>query len=304
MPETPVPVPPVTGAAPRPMDGWVHTEAMEAGATLHLVNVRDREAHRVSAALQPGLRIAWVVEGHADISYGSRRVAMPAAASQMHMVSIAEPEAFVRHARSGGREAAVSLCLTPEWLQRMELDDLPGVRSGCSDHLLHRAWAGAPELHGVLQALLRPPAMAPQMMRLHRQGCFQLLASHALRLLAEPGGSADGARPLPAHRRRQVERAVQMIDSGEADGLGLAEIARAAHMSASTLQRHFQQVHGMGVFEYVRRRRLRQAWHALVVEGMDIDAAAWRAGYLHASNFSTAFRRQFGMSPAQARRRR
>jgi AraC-like DNA-binding protein len=290
MSETPSPLP-----AAAPMSGWVHTHPMHAGATLHLVNVHDREAHRISAELPPGLRIAWVLEGQADIGYGSRRITMPAAPARVHMVSIARQESFVRHARPGGREAAVSLCLTPEWLDAMELGGIPP-----GEHLRHRAWAGAPELHGVLRSLLSPPPATPQVQRLHREGCFQLLAGHALRALAQPGGAA---RPLPAHRRRQVEGIVHLIDSGAADGMGLAEIARSAHMSVATMQRHFQQVHGFGVFEYLRRHRLRQAWRAIVELGLDIETAAWQAGYQHASNFSTAFRRQFGVSPAQARRR-
>ncbi|MDO4724231.1 MAG: helix-turn-helix transcriptional regulator, partial [Comamonadaceae bacterium] len=102
-----------------------------------------------------------------------------------------------------------------------------------------------------------------------------------------------------AARKRQMQQVRELLDSGAADHWSLQAIAQHHHMSVATLQRHFQLVHGQGVFEYQRRRRLRLAWQALQRAELDVAQAAALAGYRHAGNFATAFRREFGTSPSQ-----
>ncbi|MEP1582208.1 MAG: helix-turn-helix domain-containing protein [Marinobacter sp.] len=46
----------------------------------------------------------------------------------------------------------------------------------------------------------------------------------------------------------------------------------------------------------MRKCRLNLAWHYLE-QGYSVQQAAHRSGYRHATNFATAFRRQFGVSP-------
>lgn len=72
-------------------------------------------------------------------------------------------------------------------------------------------------------------------------------------------------------------------------------------MSTRTLQRQFADLHGIGLLEYARRRRLDLARELLERGDATVAQAAHRAGYAHPANFATAFRRQFGMPPSQTR---
>lgn len=324
--------------------GRVQTHAMAQGATLHLVDVcEDAHAQQVQLQLKPGLRVAWVVQGQADVSYGPQRLLMGAAQrpgqpAQAHAVALQRPEQFTRRASPAGREATVSLCLTPQWLEELAAAEqqhspvLQAVHEFSRCHLRQAQWRAPPQVDQLLRGLLQAPRLSPELQALYLQGAFQMLCSHVLQALyelAQPGSAkaaataataattATAAAPLAlaqasqaaaqsprisAARRRQMQQVRELLDSGAADHWSLQAIAQHHHMSVATLQRHFQLVHGQGVFEYQRRRRLRLAWQALQRAELDVAQAAALAGYRHAGNFATAFRREFGTSPSQLRR--
>lgn len=279
---------------------------MQNGATLHLVDVFDEQ--RVDVQLNPGVRIACVLRGKVEVGYGHRRFLLGAStADRLHQplvnaVALAESDRFTRLAVApGGREATVSLCLTPEWLE-CHGDAVPSAALRFAQmHLQQRQWSVQPALQTMLQSLLDPPVMTDALHALYLDGVFQVLASQALHALV----GSDMPMPVAVagihalRRRRQMEQVRELMDSGAADEWRLQEIARHCHMSAATLQRHFQQAFGMGVFEYQRQRRLRQAHLALRTGEVTIAEAAWRAGYVRPTSFSTAFRRLFGCSPQQ-----
>ncbi len=70
-------------------------------------------------------------------------------------------------------------------------------------------------------------------------------------------------------------------------------------MSVTNMQSSFKQAYGMTVMDYIRERRLVAARDALGREGLSIAQAAHLAGYTSPQNFSTAFKRQFGISPSE-----
>jgi AraC-like DNA-binding protein len=107
-------------------------------------------------------------------------------------------------------------------------------------------------------------------------------------------------RLLPRERAR-IGAVRELLDSGAADGLSLAEIARHAGTNVSTLQKQFRALFGLTVFEYLRRSRLLRARQALERDGCCIVNAACLAGYTSPANFATAYRRQFGITPRQSR---
>jgi AraC-like DNA-binding protein len=84
----------------------------------------------------------------------------------------------------------------------------------------------------------------------------------------------------------------------------LAELAKSGGVSQSKMRRLFQMAHGCSVLSYVRKVRLEQARAGLENNLMTVAEAAYLAGYGSPENFSTAFRRQHGISPSEAIRRR
>ncbi|PZO68213.1 MAG: hypothetical protein DI498_00650 [Paracoccus denitrificans] len=107
------------------------------------------------------------------------------------------------------------------------------------------------------------------------------------------------ARSGHAGRRQtaMLGRAKDFIHAQTDAELSVAAIAQEAGVSVSGLQTLFRQHEGCGVSEYVRRTRLDRAHHGLLHDGISIDAATRLAGYAHAANFATAFRKRFHVSP-------
>jgi AraC-like DNA-binding protein len=64
----------------------------------------------------------------------------------------------------------------------------------------------------------------------------------------------------------------------------------------------FRREFGCSVGEYVRLRRLEEAARLLRTGTLALAAIAQVAGFADQSHFSNAFRRRFGLTPAQFRR--
>ena len=100
-----------------------------------------------------------------------------------------------------------------------------------------------------------------------------------------------------AHARDPIERARQLLDSGEPS---LAELARAVGVSASHLQRTFSARFGISPAAYLSQRKLGQLKSALR-EGEDVSAALYDAGYGSPSRVYEDGAAKLGMTPARYR---
>ena len=81
----------------------------------------------------------------------------------------------------------------------------------------------------------------------------------------------------------------------------LTGLARDVGMSASALREKFHLLFGKSIFELLRDVRLDQARALIEEDGWTVSQAAYYVGYRHQSNFSTAFRRKFGIPPSHLR---
>lgn len=79
----------------------------------------------------------------------------------------------------------------------------------------------------------------------------------------------------------------------------LADIARAGGVHPSNLVRAFRAHLECSPAEYMRRLRLDHAKNALATSNRTIAEIALESGFYDQSHFTNAFRRRFGMTPAQ-----
>jgi len=283
------------------LHGSVHTEELRPGLVLYRTAVRDLHSLRTSNLLHPGLKLCVLVQGSSELAYGARGFALgpQAAHGAAVLVNLAEPDRFVRQWRRGRSERKVTLTLRPEWFAAAGLEDA-GIDAFRREHLAVAPWRPSARALALAAQLASPPPLPPGLQRLW-------LESRCLDLAGEALGAVAGAAPpapaagLDARGLRRLRALRDFLDSGGADGMGLAQIARHAGMSAAHLQRHFPKVGGTSVIDYLRVARLQRAREALERGDADVAAAALLAGYRSPANFATAFRRRFGMTPRQAR---
>ena len=138
-----------------------------------------------------------------------------------------------------------------------------------------------------------------------------LIESCALTLLAGCLLQADGkkarsqssaAATVSRRDRERLGRVRDMMTAGPDQPHHLSSLAREAGMSVTSLKTKFPVVFGRTVFGYLRDLRLDRAKQGLEREGWTVSQAAYFVGYRHASNFSTAFRRRYSVSPSDIRR--
>jgi AraC-like DNA-binding protein len=82
----------------------------------------------------------------------------------------------------------------------------------------------------------------------------------------------------------------------------ITKLARAVGMAKSTLTKGFKAVHGETIADFSLRCRMRHALALMRDQNWSVAKVSEAVGYSHATSFTTAFRRHFGMRPIDVRR--
>ncbi len=102
---------------------------------------------------------------------------------------------------------------------------------------------------------------------------------------------------------RQVQRGVDYVEAHLDDEVPLADVARHAGLSQWHFQRVFKALTNETLKTYVRSRRFAHALDALVTTRARIIEIALAAGFESQESFTRAFKKAFGVTPAEYRRR-
>jgi len=128
------------------------------------------------------------------------------------------------------------------------------------------------------------------------------LICHTLDQLSDMwGGQEQDGLSL---RRKDLERIAdicEILDKNLVDAPTISDLARALSWNETQLMRTFRQAVGITVHNYLLRARMERAYQLLSTTEMSITQVAMEVGYEYASNFSTAFRRYFKLTPKQVR---
>lgn len=79
----------------------------------------------------------------------------------------------------------------------------------------------------------------------------------------------------------------------------IVDLAAYTNMSVSKLKSVFKQVYGTGIYEYYQKNRMRKARNMLVSDNYTVKEVGLKLGYTNLSNFSLAFKKEFGLLPSQ-----
>ena len=145
-------------------------------------------------------------------------------------------------------------------------------------------------------------------LHLLRRQCGAAAAGQVARYLVTPphrqGGQAQYiAQPLPANTRD--DRLSGLLDDVRASLAAphtLDSLAARALMSRRTFTRHFRQLTGSTVQQWLLAERLARAQQLLETTALPVEAVAQQAGFGSALSLRLHFRRRFGVSPGDWRR--
>ena len=79
----------------------------------------------------------------------------------------------------------------------------------------------------------------------------------------------------------------------------IKHLSRVALMSGTKLKKRFKEVYGMKLYEFYNHNRLHKAKQWIEKGETNVKEAAYRIGFANLSNFSKAFKKEFGFLPSE-----
>lgn len=246
------------------------------------------EAYETTSLRQAPLLIMLVLEG--SIRIHDQRQCHQMGAGDALTLRLEQPSALRAEHAPGQRLKTLTLALDPD--SRVDNPALHPLLQDLLSTSVSRRWHLPPAMLDQMASYLATESLPPILL----DGlALQLLGHDQLcrqQYLASAAVRDQGLARLELVRE-QIRRAPER-------DYRLSELAGLAAMSSSSLRTRFRQVYGQSVFEYLRECRLRLARRYLEC-GNSVQQAAHLAGYRHASNLATAFRRRYGLPPSAVR---
>ena len=123
-----------------------------------------------------------------------------------------------------------------------------------------------------------------------------------LYLLCNPKGQEAAAPALERETAQRLSEIRRYMEEHLDEPLTIPVLSRRACLSATAFKEGFRQLYGLPVHTWLRQRRIERAAELLRGSALSVLGVAQSVGYGSASQFSAAFRRQYGMTPAQYRK--
>ena len=103
--------------------------------------------------------------------------------------------------------------------------------------------------------------------------------------------------------KENIFKAAELISANIKEAFTIHELSIKCAINENKLQKGFKKLFGKTVFEHLTELRMERADKLLRCSDDSVTNIAYEVGYKNVSNFSTAFKRFYGYSPAFVRRR-
>ena len=110
------------------------------------------------------------------------------------------------------------------------------------------------------------------------------------------------ADPMRARDQRRIDELRALLETPEGMNLSIVQLCRQLAWNETQMMQCFKQATGETISSYRQKLRMAKALEQLRNTEASITEVAMDAGYEHPSNFATAFRRAYGLTPKAARR--
>ena len=284
------------------MRGQFQRQELGAGLLLRSGDSEEFCGYTASATLPAGLSCMVFLRGEIEFRIGAQLHRFDSLAhSGIDILSVYSTKAqpIQRISRQPQAVRYLAINATPAWLAQRVGNSVSSTLLASGSRLSHRQ-------RRVTEDIFRLQKSAPLGNPLLLEAkVSEILASSWDALVPEGSNLPEHSLPVdPSPREIQcLQRARDTIQQNLSTPLSVNQIARAAGISASGLQRLFHRFEGVSVMEFTRRQRLKKALEALRTQALSVQEAGALAGYGNAANFATAFKKYFGFSPREAKSR-
>ena len=99
-----------------------------------------------------------------------------------------------------------------------------------------------------------------------------------------------------------INDAHEILQASHLDPPSIAELSKLVGLNRDKLCWAFKSQFGQTINDYCRELTMESAWQTIKYTDKPLNVVSWESGYTHTSNFVTAFRKYFGVTPKQVRR--
>lgn len=272
---------------------------------VHYCDMIESNSGSSSVEIAPSLNITILFTGKVAFSVGSNYYEIEAEDRPLVFANIVTGrEIFSRHMSKGQQVRKLTLSLSQDWLtSRVE-----GMHDPMSELLSDKSQvikihAGTDLVEDAYELLeLQQKDLTFREKLTAEMLTFSILNQSVPSLISgEPVSYANQyTSDSEVKKSLQLRKQVEQLSLSHSS---LQDIANALNISPSTLQRKFKSAFRVTVQEHIRIKRLEDARKSLLVDGLSIGEVAYAAGYKHVANFVTAFKKQFGLTPSELRRK-
>ncbi len=130
---------------------------------------------------------------------------------------------------------------------------------------------------------------------------LELLTLTLQAIIEDEQGLLRPERGLSSRDIDCINEARQILDSNFVAPPTIGDLARQVGVNEAKLMHAFKQVFGQTIFDYTQGLRMDEAKRLLETTEKSITEIAFDVGYEYSSNFTTAFKRRFFITPSVAR---
>jgi AraC-like DNA-binding protein len=287
--------------------GYRDVVSIDDGFDMVVGDVRHEQTATITVAEHAVLKFHYRLSGAGRAALeGDREIEIPERSSTllMHPEGMRKKEWFL----AGQHEQSVTLLCSGKFLaaQVPELKDqlpprLAAFLAGQAQGVYHEIQPLRADMARAAAALLACE-LTGSLRRLYAEAKgFELLTLSIQALLdAEQGLDRRDAGLTP----RDLERLASARSALERDFLQpptISLLAREIGMNEAKLMRAFKQIYGRTIFDFAQQLRMERAKKLLESTELSVTEIALEVGYEYSSNFTTAFKRHFGITPKAAR---
>ena len=289
------------------VDGYREVISLDEGFQLVKSDISFEQDTEFAVSLDSLLKFQFRFEGTGLLQFNGHEDI------QMHEFSggvLLHPDGIEKHEcfKGGEHERAITLLVSPEYLRRHVTDpkkDLPSPLTFYLDASVNDVFSSqlplTPEIVSAAQALYSP-RMNPNFAPLYRQARAQELLIYCLDLLS----SSNGEPPvnLKSQDIKCVNQARAILERDIESPPQIRELAHMVGINESKLMYGFKKLYNQTVHDYLRTLRMNKAKELLSTTDLSITQIAFEVGYEFSSNFTTAFKRHFSVTPRSIRKQR
>lgn len=281
------------------MDNYISAVQVHASDTLEMTN------HTVEALCQPSLTICVILEGRIEGTIGDLKYILDASNGPAgYLWAYSTPLIWTRKIAEGMKVSKINISIETSWLlsQLNELDQKTNVIGEILKKPLEiYRWQPSKRAVSLAGQIITPPESSSLVSKFQRESrALDILAEsiEAMEMMKSPSLNEDKGK-ISGNHHLKAQQIRAFIEHHDKSKLTLSTLSAEMGLGINSMQNSFKTAYGMTIMDYIRERLLVTARDAMEREGVTIGQAAFLAGYSSPANFSTAFKRQFGISPSE-----